>query len=157
MAAREAVYITATALESNLQTKLDALDTESGESVPEIADFRDVFSDDDIEGMDWPCVQTVWDALGGEFELESFSKMDMGVPLLIRLVTRDPDSAHGRARLSYGFRGIMHVLNDVQGQTRNSVQLIQYLPRGAPQVGLDQEGRLILEVPLTARMRDNAP
>lgn len=157
MAAREAVYLTATALESNLQTKLNALSVESGESVPTVAGYRDVFSDDDLEGADWPVVQTIWDASGGEFELESFSKFDVGVPLLIRYQTEEADTADARARLSYVFRAVVQVLNDISQDARNNVQLIQYLPRGAPRVGLDGNERLALELPLTARMRDNAP
>jgi len=157
MAAREAVYLTADALDTSLQTKLGALSTESGENVPQIADIRDVFSSDELDGPDWPQVQVVWDVTGGDFELERFEKYDVGVPLTVRLVTMEPDTGAGRATLAYGFRGIMQVLHDITQQSRNGVRLIQYVPRGAPQVGLDVDDRLTLEIPLTARMRDTQP
>ena len=156
MAAREAVYITATALYDNLQTKLDALSVEAGEDVPTIADFRDVFSDDVSDGPDTPRIVTGLDPVGDTGEFESFSKFDIRVPLVVSYQTTDPDTAHSRATASYVFRGIMQVLNDVSQQSRNSVQFIQYLdPR--VEIGRDDQGHVGLDLRFVAQMRDNAP
>lgn len=158
MAVREAVHITATAFSDNVQTKLDALSIEAGESVPVIADFRDIFADDEPEGMDTPVLRTELDEVGEEDgEFESFSKYDIAVPLAVRYRTTDPDTAASRATASYVLRALMQVLNDVtRGQTRNSVTFIQYL-RPRWQIGPDSKGHVGLDLRFVARMRDEAP
>lgn len=157
MAAREAVQITATALATNLQTKLDALAVEAGESAPTVADFRDIFSDTDPEGRDWPRVLTMLDAFGDEAEFEAFSKYDIAVPLVVQYQTQDRDSARARATASYALRGIMQTLNDVtMGQTRNSVTFLQYL-RPRMTIGVDDKGYVAMDLRFVARMRDEAP
>lgn len=157
MAAREAVYATATALKSNLQTKLDAMSTETGERVPVIAEFRDIFTDDDPSGIGRPLILTALDVVGTEEgEFEAFSKYDTRVPLVVEYRTTDPDSAKARATASYVFRGIMQCLNDVTSSTRNGVQLIQYLgPRLT--IGVDADNNVGLELRFEAQMRDTSP
>ena len=158
MAAREAVYITATALSTNLQTKLAALSIESGEAVPTIGDFRDIFSDDEPGGLEGFTVLVALDEVGeDDGEFESFSKYDINIPLLCSYVTTDRDTAASRATASYVLRGMIQVLNDVtRGQTRNSVTFIQYLrPRFT--IGPDSKGNVGLELRFVAHMRDEAP
>lgn len=158
MAAREAVSIIADALEDNLQTKLDALDTCEGEQVPQIARYANVFEHDEELVGDWPAVVLdVGEVSTPSAEFEQVVKADVFVPIVIAYLDDGADTAIKRGRASYVARAILQVLNDITGTSLNSVQFIQFRDLSYTWTTDDSASNPGLVVVFNAHMRELSP
>jgi hypothetical protein len=127
MAALEAVTLVSERVERQLRTALERLPKRDGDSSPDIVRFLHPFKDDEVmEPDDWPAIVTDLDMSGApDVELEVQGKADSLVPMEIRYVTRDADTAQARVSASYVCRALVRVLSGLVGQLCNEMMLVQ--------------------------------
>lgn len=126
MAARESIKILRDRFEADLQNEIDGLTVVSGDSAPTIQEYRDPFTDDVLEPNDWPAIVIDLAPISSpEAELPSQGKADISVPVDVRYVSHDYNTAEGRRRASYCLRAIIRVLDIVHGRVEAGMRSLQ--------------------------------